>query len=209
MTAQMIPEPTVATDSKQAILDAAEQILALHGYAGLSMRELSRQSGLAKSTLYHYFRDKNEIYISVLERHIAIVGDHISSASYVEGDAATRLRAVILAYFEMISRRGIFTLDALRRMDELDRPQLNSIYNQHKQYIVAPIATIIQDGIDDDQFRPVDPGMTVTSLFGMMNGFLVSKAIFKLGLMEADEVDSDVVEHTIDLFLHGIVHDQQ
>jgi len=208
MSVQMTPAPTVTTHSKQAILDAAEQILTLHGYAGLSMRELSRQSGLAKSTLYHYFHDKNEIYISVLERHIAIVGDHINAASHVEGDAAARLRAVIQAYFDMISVRGIFTLGALRRMGELDRPQLSSIYNQHRQYIVAPIAAIIQEGIDADQFRPVDPEMTVTSLFGMMNGFLINKLIFKLGLMEAGEVDNDIVEHTSDLFLHGIVHDQ-
>ncbi|MEZ4581801.1 MAG: TetR/AcrR family transcriptional regulator [Caldilineaceae bacterium] len=63
---------TFASDSKQAILDAAEHIIARDGYAGLSMRELSKQSGLAKSTLYHYFVDKHEIYLSVLERDMEI-----------------------------------------------------------------------------------------------------------------------------------------
>ena len=47
----------IATDSKETILNAAEHIIVHAGYAGLSMRELSKQSGLAKSTLYHYFDD--------------------------------------------------------------------------------------------------------------------------------------------------------
>ena len=58
----------ITVDSRQAILNAAEGILNRSGYAGLSMRELSRESGLAKSTLYHYFEDKHQIYLSVVER---------------------------------------------------------------------------------------------------------------------------------------------
>ena len=205
MPTQTIVEPVVTTDSKQAILDAAEQILALHGYAGLSMRELSRQSGLAKSTLYHYFQDKSEIYISVLERDVIIVGERLTLASQIDDDVFARLRAVILAYFEMVDNQGFFTLNVLRRMSELEPAHLNAIYNQHKTLVIATIADIIREGIDHGQIRPIDPEMTVISLFSLMNGYMVRKMICKLGLTEAEEREEDVIEHTIQLFLHGIV----
>lgn len=205
MPTQIIVEPVVTTDSKQAILDAAEQILALHGYAGLSMRELSRQSGLAKSTLYHYFQDKSEIYISVLERDVIVVGERLTLASQIDGDVFARLRAVILAYFEMVDSQGFFTLNALRRMSELEPVHLNAIYNQHKKLVITTIADIIREGIDNGQIRPIDPEMTVISLFSLMNGYMVRKMICKLGLTEVEEREEDVIEHTIQLFLHGIV----
>ena len=199
-----MPEEITAHDSKQAILDAAEEIIALHGYAGLSMRELSRQSGLAKSTLYHYFQDKSDIYISVLERDIQTAGERIAAASQGGGDAATRLRRVSQAYFDMLVERGVIALNALRRAGDPDSPQLVAIYRQHQQVVGAPIAAIIQEGVDSGQFRPVDPEMATISLLGMMNIYLARRMLVKLGLVDADELEHDVIDQTMDLFLHGI-----
>ena len=199
-----MPQEIIASDSKQAILDAAEEIIALHGYAGLSMRALSRQSGLAKSTLYHYFQDKSEIYISVLERDILILGERIAAASRTGGDASTRLRAVIQAYFNMLVERGVIALNALRRAGDLNNPQLAALYQQHQKLVATPIAAIIQEGVDSGQFRPVDPDMAVISLLGMMNSYLARRLIVKLGLADASELDRDVIGHTLDLFLHGL-----
>ncbi|MFV0644049.1 MAG: TetR/AcrR family transcriptional regulator, partial [Sphingomonadaceae bacterium] len=80
----------IATDSREAILNAAEQIINYAGYAGLSMRELSTQSGLAKSTLYHYFEDKHQIYLSVLERDMARTVNDLAAAAAIDGPPMER-----------------------------------------------------------------------------------------------------------------------
>jgi len=197
-------EEIMVHDSKQAILDAAEEIIAQHGYAGLSMRELSRQSGLAKSTLYHKFQDKSDIYVSVLERDIQTAGERIAAAPQGGGDAAERLRRVSQAYFDMLIERGVIALNALRRAGDLGSPELVAIYQQHQELVGTPIAAIIQEGVDSGQFRPVDPEMAVISLLGMINIYLARRMLIKLGLVDVDELEHDVISQTMDLFLHGI-----
>ena len=199
-----MPQEITAHDSKQAILDAAEEIIALHGYAGLSMRELSRQSGLAKSTLYHYFQDKSDIYISVLERDVLTAGERIAAANNQGGDPATRLRRVAYAYFDMLLERGVIALNALRRAGDLDSPQLATIYQKHQQLVGEPIAAIIQEGVESGQFRPVNPEIATISLLGMMNVYLARRMLIRLGLLDAGELGENAIRQTLDIFLNGV-----
>lgn len=193
---------TVVHDSKQAILDAAEHIVARDGYAGLSMRELSKQSGLAKSTLYHYFEDKHQIYLSMLERDMEIHRAKLHAATQEPGDARHRLEHIIRVYIDLLNRRGSVALNALRRT-ELDRDLLE-MFRRNRPLIIAPVADVLQQGIDDGIFRPVDVELTVLSLFSMMNGFLAQRLLFECGTAGETALEADMIQHTVDLFLHGV-----
>ena len=53
---------------RQSILDAAASLLLEHPRQLASVEEVARATGLAKGTLYLYFRTKEEIYLAVHER---------------------------------------------------------------------------------------------------------------------------------------------
>ncbi len=57
-----------AAASRLAILDAAEQIFAAHGFAGARVDQIAAQSGYNKSLLFQYFGDKLALYLAVLTR---------------------------------------------------------------------------------------------------------------------------------------------
>jgi AcrR family transcriptional regulator len=193
---------TLVTDSKQAILDAAEHIIARDGYAGLSMRELSKQSGLAKSTLYHYFADKHEIYLSVLERDMEIHRTQLCAAAAEPGNALDRMERMIRVYIDLLNKRGSVALNALRRT-ELEG-DLIDMFRRNRPLIIAPIANVIQQGIDEGAFRAVDVELTVMSLFSMMNGFVAQRLLFECDTVGEATLESEMIEHTLDLFLNGI-----
>jgi AcrR family transcriptional regulator len=50
-----------ATDLRQRILDASEQLLETEGLAALSMREVARRSGVTHQAPYHHFADRETI----------------------------------------------------------------------------------------------------------------------------------------------------
>jgi AcrR family transcriptional regulator len=50
------------------ILDHATQLFARLGYHGLSMRELAAAVGVSPAALYHHFKNKDELYIQVINR---------------------------------------------------------------------------------------------------------------------------------------------
>jgi len=51
---------------RQYILDAAKEVFARDGYERASMNEIARLSEFTKRTLYQYFTDKADLYLSVL-----------------------------------------------------------------------------------------------------------------------------------------------
>jgi TetR/AcrR family transcriptional regulator, regulator of autoinduction and epiphytic fitness len=52
---------------KAEIVRTANQLLAEHGYQGMSLEEVAEQTDIAKATLYHYFSGKDELVAAVLE----------------------------------------------------------------------------------------------------------------------------------------------
>ncbi|MEZ4661265.1 MAG: TetR/AcrR family transcriptional regulator [Caldilineaceae bacterium] len=180
------------------ILDAAQRLILQHGYAGLSMRDLARDSGLAKGTIYYYFEDKEAIYLSVVERDLLNMQARIQEAAQTAGDCAARLQAVINAYFELAQANRSIFIARLREISGMENA-LRSLLQRHRHALMQPIADIIEEGQASGAFRPVNSEMVIISLFGMMNSFVTHRF-----LIEQNDITPEVVEHTLDLVLHGI-----
>lgn len=57
-----------AEGARQAILDAAEEVFAEHGFDGARVDDIARQAGYNKSLLFQYFGDKLTLYAEVIRR---------------------------------------------------------------------------------------------------------------------------------------------
>jgi len=87
------------------ILDVARGLYAARGYERVSMADVAEAAGLSEGTLYNYFRDKNDLVISVglaaLERNIAaaerIAETAPSLRAGLEGLIAHQLRSMLAA----------------------------------------------------------------------------------------------------------------
>ena len=64
----MTQPATVEIASRDKILDAAEHLFARRGFAGIGLREVAEVAGLGKSSLFHHFRSKAELYAAVVGR---------------------------------------------------------------------------------------------------------------------------------------------
>ena len=51
------------------ILRAVAETVAEHGFAGASIDRIARRAGLTKSSLYFHFRDRDDMFARLLERH--------------------------------------------------------------------------------------------------------------------------------------------
>lgn len=60
--------PATASDTRAAILDAAEGLFARQGFQSATIKTLARAAGVNTALLYYYFGDKQALYHAVLER---------------------------------------------------------------------------------------------------------------------------------------------
>jgi AcrR family transcriptional regulator len=85
------------------ILEAARRVFAHRGFAEASMEEIAHSAGLAKGTLYLYYRSKQELYRASLREGLVALCSELEQ----EVDRAPTLRRVIetfvstkVSYFE-------------------------------------------------------------------------------------------------------------
>jgi AcrR family transcriptional regulator len=60
-----------ARRSHQALLDAAAELFAQHGYDAVGTPEIAQKAGVSVGTFYRYFDDKHEVYLEITRRRIA------------------------------------------------------------------------------------------------------------------------------------------
>ena len=79
--------------SRQRILDAAMEEFSAKGYAGASLNTVCGEKGISKGIIYHYFKDKDQLYLLCVEAcfdaFTAYLGEAAASLS---GPARERLR---------------------------------------------------------------------------------------------------------------------
>lgn len=85
---------------RQAVLDAADALLAERGSAALSMREVARRAGVSHNAPYHHFPDRVALMKGLAERHMGRLLEAQKQAAETASDAWERLRAVGRGYIE-------------------------------------------------------------------------------------------------------------
>ncbi|WP_218004106.1 TetR/AcrR family transcriptional regulator [Nocardia araoensis] len=115
-----------STGVRDAVIAAAERILAEEGVARLSTKGVADRAGVAESSIFYHFRDRTGLLQAVVQRHLRPVKD-------VLGDVGAHrdLRADLVALMEALEDFFVATIpvaaaiqsDAELRARYLDRAQ--------------------------------------------------------------------------------------
>jgi AcrR family transcriptional regulator len=70
---EMAPQPEVTPNrrgirSRELVLNAAERLMAEHGYEAATVAALKEEAGIPMSSIYHYFGSKDGVLLAVMER---------------------------------------------------------------------------------------------------------------------------------------------
>ena len=116
---------------RESILSAAADLFAHRGYLGTSMNDVAEACGLSKATLYHYYRDKDEMLVSIADEHVSRLVELVRS---VEKDSSvapeqrleTLITRFLLEYADAQNSHRVLTedvkfLDARERLRILNK----------------------------------------------------------------------------------------
>lgn len=89
---------------RQAILTAARFLFVRQGVRGTTMEAIASEAGIAKPTLYGYFRDKDAVASAVLEALVAELEQVFTAALTGRGDVVERVAAALSAKYKAVLR---------------------------------------------------------------------------------------------------------
>lgn len=80
---------------REAVIDAAQNLMLKHGLRGTSMEAIARAASVAKPTLYAYFPDKSAVFAALVERLIGTWRAEFLAGLSGDGDVVERIGAAL------------------------------------------------------------------------------------------------------------------
>jgi TetR/AcrR family transcriptional regulator len=161
---------TPTSESRAKILDVAEALFARRGYAGVGMREVAAGVGLGKSSLFHHFATKLELYDEVLGRALARIAEAVEPVLRSPGDPVAKLEQLIDALVDGLAEHPTTSRLALRSLFEEDEigydPENPPPYEAILERVIGAFQRLIGQGVAAGVFRPVSPGHLTQTLIG-------------------------------------------
>jgi len=201
MSAEPVKGPElVRHPSQDRILDVAEALFADRGFSGVGLAEVAEKSGLSKSSLFHHFKSKTEIYASVLERLFRRLWETLEPGVDEAAGAWTQLDQIVDIWIGFMADNPNTAKLLLRSMVERDfedaglsREELLNRHGQYLRRIIQKVVALMKRGTDSGEFRQQSIGHFVQTLIGATI-FHFASGEFGKGMIGGDQFDPRRVE---------------
>ena len=191
-------------DKKRMILDIATGIFSRYGYAKTSLDEIARQARIAKGTVYYYFPNKEELFISVVtEQAKGFIETMQSRLKEVEG-FENKLRFFMQTPIKYICDEMPIWLEGLKSIPFNYKEHFEKYRNLHRETMLRMLIDIIRQGVAEGM---VSDRISSERLCEVLNdwfllGDLSVMVVDFEGLLRRIERDHEVI---MQLILYGIV----
>ena len=185
-------------DKRQRILQAAVKVFARKGYHGARVSEIARRADVADGTIYLYFRNKEDILVSLFDE---VMTEHLEQAreelAVVEG-APARLQAIAEHHLRVLGGNRdlavVFQIELRQSTKFMERFTASWL-----QGYFALVGEVIEEGRREGSLRGELPRKLATkAFFGALDEMVTSWII---GGKDYDLVR--LAAPAVDLFLHG------
>jgi len=89
-------------DRRDQIVEAAGEVFARLGYQGTTLEDIAAHLGVTRPLIYHYFRDKDALYLELLTRARAALDAAIIGGADPEASPGDQLRGGMRGYFQFV-----------------------------------------------------------------------------------------------------------
>ncbi len=151
------------------IIDAAVIVIAENGYHQAQVSKIAKQAGVADGTIYLYFKNKEDILVSLFQEKMGVFIEKIEEEIKSKKNAADKLYSLIDKHFTLLSEDhhlAIVTQLELRQSNKDLRLRINEVL---KGYLNV-VDKIISDGKENGEFREeLDVRLARQMIFGTID----------------------------------------
>ena len=163
---------TVAAETSEAgvggrgrILREARALFTSQGYSAVSMQQIADAAAVNKATLYHHFRDKENLFVAVMAEEFARTTVEVAAAIAVGGTLREQLRRVATHVFASLqSDFGRLVADLHEHVSEQRRSELRG----RSAPPWEAIRLAVEQANEHGEVRDVDPDLVARLFFGMV-----------------------------------------
>jgi TetR/AcrR family transcriptional regulator, fatty acid metabolism regulator protein len=159
------------------IIDAAVNVIAENGYHQAQVSKIAKEAGVADGTIYLYFKNKEDILISLFREKMGNFVDQIEENIAGKETAAEKLLMMIQAHFYILSqdhRLAIVTQLELRQSNKELRLKINDVL---KEYLLLIDNILIEGKTNGEFLDSLDVRLARQMIFGTVDEIVTTWVI--------------------------------
>ena len=165
-------------NKKEAIYQAAVKIFGEKGFGNSSLDEIAQRAGVAKGTIFYYFKTKDALFSALVAEGVNILSAEMSKISSQEIAAKKKMEQVIDYHFLFFKKHSDFCLMLLGQLGNFQKRWLESTILIQEQYL-SSLVLLINDAKKEKLIsKDMDTKAISISLFSLLTISAMDWAIF-------------------------------
>lgn len=186
-------------DVRKKIVFVASKIFTRFGYKKTTMEEIALATRKGKSSIYYYFKSKEDIYKAVVEKEAEELKEELKEEVKKHIDPIEQLKAYVLFRMHKIKMVTNF-YDALKSDHLSHLIFIEKIRKRFDLDEIKIVTQILQSGIDTGKFIIEDPDLSAVAIVTAMKGLEIPLFIKK----EHGNIE-DRLDNLIKFLFYGLV----
>lgn len=160
--------------TRDLLLRAGADVFAERGFDGATAERIARRAGATKAMINYHFRSKKGLYEAILVATFAEIAARLDAVRAGGGAAPDQLRAFIHVFARAAAEHPAFPPMMVREVlsggEHLPADAFPRMLG-----IVGAVRGIVDQGIEEGRFRPVNPLLTHLALVGSLLFFFATE----------------------------------
>jgi AcrR family transcriptional regulator len=192
-------------DTRQRLLDIAEQLFAERGFYGVSIAAIASEVGLTKQGLLHYFNSKEKLYGAIVQRISDDFQDHQREALQASEDPAERLEKFYAALAEPTETNVQRTRLLMRELLD-NNERAAKAENWYLRPFLDRLISMVKDVNKSEKLSDAEALAYGYQLLGAVNYFLISTSTLKAmyGAKFIEAISTDFIKNLNRLINQGL-----
>lgn len=185
--------------TKLHIVEAAGVTFSRYGFKKTTMDDIAFAAGKGKSSLYYYFKNKEEVFEAVTDQEAEILKKEINAALAKTDKSVDKLRTYIsIRMHRFIAKGNLYT--ALNDNFLATFSFIEKIRNKHRAWEIEVIDSILKEGIINNEIKPANVEFMGSTILTAMIGFEIPILTKPDASIEFDKKINEV----INMLFYGI-----
>jgi AcrR family transcriptional regulator len=184
---------------REIIIETSAKLFNQQGYNGVSIRDIAQACGLTNAALYYHFKNKEDLFLAMLQRDHEKTLTALREAADGPGDLRADLQQLAACYTEITCQRRQSFQTLWRDLRNVDNVRGHKLFGEMRSSFLRPLEERLAAAQATGELQPGDVRFYARLLHGMIIALTHEGRPDRPHRASAQDVET-----AIDVFLNGV-----
>lgn len=185
---------------RENIVSAATKIFSRYGFKKTSMEDIARALRMGKSSIYYYFKGKEEIFQAVVDKEANLLRVKVKEILESGLPVPEKLRSYVKMRMDLIKQLSNY-METLKNDDLMNLELTEKFRKKYDDEEITIVKQMLEEGINRNEIKVKDLDLSALAIVTAMKGLEIPLVTSTVGVESLNMVIDDM----LDILFYGIV----